>query len=124
MRALDHRLRVLMTETISRAPDFGEAVARAVGLETATFHEEQPLIDFLARCSTKAAERNLAKAGATIRGVIPGKSNVVVGRAPIWAFTSLAELRGVERIEMARPLELDLKQAKARQGFLAFKEEV
>jgi len=122
MANLDHRLRVLLAEVVSQAPQFEEAVAFAAGEESADAPRATrgrtggPYVDFLARCSSRTAARNLKDAGATILGVVPGKTPVVVGRAPIQSFDALSTTRGVERIEMARPIESDLDISRADAG--------
>jgi subtilisin family serine protease len=124
MAVLDPRLRVLLSDVVAAADDFSEAVAKSRPRSVASTSADEggtadedadedegadePSIDFLARCSTRTAKKNLETAGADIRGVVPGKSTVLVGRASLSIFGQLAEVRGVERIEMSRPMEPDL----------------
>lgn len=121
MGSLDHRLCVLLTKVVSRSSDFEETVAVAAGDESPEAprrspRQQGPFVDFLARCSTKAASKRLIEGGAQILGVIPGTTPIIVGRASIQAFQQLSSVRGVERIEMARPMEeeLNLSRTDAR----------
>ena len=119
MPNLDHRLRILLSNAISKTEQFEEAVASAAGEESAAVPRRgrrDRFVDFLARCETRTAVKKLEDAGAEILSVIPGQTQVVIGRAAIKHFEELSSVKGVLRVEMARPIESDLDLSRQDAG--------
>lgn len=110
MKKLDPRLRYLMQQQTSSAPEMSERVGFP---QTA---EQAARVEVLVRCLGDKGAEDLRRAGMNVRSIVQGFYTVVSGEVTIDKLEKLRELGLVERVEASRQMvsELDISLAETR----------